>query len=413
MKLKGWLILASAVFLAFAISALALFFLFRQNIAQILGYGAKIMCSAHFVSGRAPDEILAAELDSGFLAPVTIEVSGLEARARFLGMEAVARYKDREGCTLLYPQALPAYSQNTASQNGASPSWQASLGQKSTAFARRPSQAVYEAVRANIDPGTRTVLAWKSGVLIADYSAPGFDSVKTPQHGWSMTKSLSQALLAAMATDGMLDIEAQTALPSWRASQDPRSKITYRHLLAMVDGLNFKEVYGAGGEGVVQMLFAEPSAYRYAAKTEIYYPPGMKWHYSSASTNLVLAAARLSLDPGLAMDSYLKERLLKPLDMQSALIEKDQNGDLIGSSFGYASAEDWLKLGVLYLREGRYKGRQIIAKKWIELAKRPAPSADGRYGHGWWLNLKSSSGENFFPACRRASFMPLGTKVSI
>ena len=60
-----------------------------------------------------------------------------------------------------------------------------------------------------------------------------------------------------------------------------------------------------------------------------------------------------------------------------------------GGHFGggmFISAWDLARFGYLFLRQGRWDGRQVVAEKWIELARTPGP-ANASYGFAnWYLN---------------------------
>ena len=51
----------------------------------------------------------------------------------------------------------------------------------------------------------------------------------------------------------------------------------------------------------------------------------------------------------------------------------------------FISTADHARYGLLFEREGNWKGNQIISKKWIEMATQSSPAFEG-YGYMWWLN---------------------------
>jgi CubicO group peptidase (beta-lactamase class C family) len=72
--------------------------------------------------------------------------------------------------------------------------------------------------------------------------------------------------------------------------------------------------------------------------------------------------------------------------MHSAVIETDLNGTYIGSSYGWATARDWAKFGLLYLKKGNWNGEQIFDPSWSDYVVEPTPTSEGRYGAQFWLN---------------------------
>ena len=74
----------------------------------------------------------------------------------------------------------------------------------------------------------------------------------------------------------------------------------------------------------------------------------------------------------------------------------------------FASARDWARLGLLYLREGDWFGQQILAKGWVAKSLEPAKSSpDKHYGLHLWLKLPDRPGLGE-PPMPKDSFYMLG-----
>lgn len=63
--------------------------------------------------------------------------------------------------------------------------------------------------------------------------------------------------------------------------------------------------------------------------------------------------------------NFTQRRLFLPLGIHSATIETDDNGTFIGSSFMYASARDWARLGQFCLQGGQWQGEQLLPEDWL------------------------------------------------
>ena len=68
----------------------------------------------------------------------------------------------------------------------------------------------------------------------------------------------------------------------------------------------------------------------------------------------------------------------------------------------FISAEDHARFGLLFLSEGKWNGKQLISKEWIEMATAPS-SAYPDYAYMWWLNetdgrMSDLSREGFYAA---------------
>ena len=64
----------------------------------------------------------------------------------------------------------------------------------------------------------------------------------------------------------------------------------------------------------------------------------------------------------------------------------------MGSSYFYASARDWARMGQLMLNGGVINGHRLVTKDWVARATSPNQSEnDKAYGYQWWLNRGNES----------------------
>ena len=107
---------------------------------------------------------------------------------------------------------------------------------------------------------TRAVIVVYDGRLIAERYAPGFNK-DMPLLGWSMSKSVTNALVGILVRQKRLDIMQPAPVPEWQKEDDDRKKITLDQLLRMSSGLKFEEKY-APLKDATDMLFG---SYDFAA----------------------------------------------------------------------------------------------------------------------------------------------------
>jgi hypothetical protein len=361
-------------------------------------YAAKILCSAIFVSERDPASVLASDVavdDLAILRPVDVRVDrgSREVTASLFGLGSRrAVYREGRGCTLI---------------GGADPSW-AAAGVEPSREARRsvldPLESagatapvarasrlgtVVEEAFTEPDPAhlrrTRAVVVVHKDRLVAERYADGFTK-ETPLLGWSMTKSVANALVGILVQEGKIALGDAVALPEWRAPDDPRSTITWDQLLRMTSGLAFREDYSDPLADVTYMLLAAPNAGAYAAAKRLEWPPGTRWSYSSGSTNIIAYALHQVLGEQYA--AFPRRALFDRLGMARAVIETDAAGNFVASSFMYATARDWARFGLLYLHDGVWSGERILPEGWVAYSRTPAPHApDGRFGAHLWLHV--------------------------
>jgi len=233
--------------------------------------------------------------------------------------------------------------------------------------------------------GTRAVVVVHRGAVVAERYAPGFgrDS-RFLSH--SVAKFLLGAVVGTAVRKGLLDVKAPADVPEWRARPgDRRAGITVEHLLHMSSGLRWNESYvDALGDLAVAM---NGRGYRDEAAFVASYPldhePGTHYYYSSGAANLLSGVVRRAV--GGDRTSYLgfmRRELFEPLGMESAEPEFDVAGTWIGSSWFYATARDYARLGQLYLQDGVRQGRRILPEGWVTYTRTPGPAPNNtpRYG---------------------------------
>jgi CubicO group peptidase (beta-lactamase class C family) len=210
-----------------------------------------------------------------------------------------------------------------------------------------------------------------------------------------MAKSMVHAVVGVLVARGALDLQAPAPVPEWRGAGDPRGAITLEHLLRMLDGLDFFEAYVPGGRrsNVLEMLFQDgkDDVAAYAAALPLAHPPGSVWNYSSGTSNIVASAVGRAVGGGRdGMLAFMRSVLFQPLGMRSAAPRFDAAGTFIGSSYCFATARDFARFGLLYLRDGVWEGSRLLPEGWVDHARTPTPASSGWYGAHWWLALDDS-----------------------
>ncbi len=207
---------------------------------------------------------------------------------------------------------------------------------------------------------------------------------------WSMAKSMLHAVVGMLVAEGRLELDAPAAVPAWADPADPRHAITLEHMLDMRDGLDWAEVYEVGGRSdVVDMLFGsgQEDMAAFAADRPPAAPPDTVFNYSSGTSNILSGLVAAVVGAGDPYRRFLSERLFDPLGMRTADPRLDAAGTFIGSSYVYATAQDYLRFGLLYLRDGVWEGRRLLPEGWVDHGRRIRsydPPEDRWYGAHWW-----------------------------
>lgn len=235
---------------------------------------------------------------------------------------------------------------------------------------------------------THGLLIAQRGAIVSERYAPDFDAAAT-HVSWSMAKSVLQGVVGILVREGRLDLRAPIRAAEWSEPSDPRRALTLDVLLRMSSGLRFAEDYlDRGVSNVIEMLFGagQKDVAAYAAALPLDHAPDTVWNYSSGTSNLVARETLRAVGGGpLVYTAFLERELFEPLGMRSARLRFDQAGTWIGSSFLYATARDFARFGLLYLRDGSWDGRRILPPGWVDYARTPTPGSAGTYGAHWWI----------------------------
>ncbi|MCF6167668.1 serine hydrolase [Lutibacter sp.] len=256
--------------------------------------------------------------------------------------------------------------------------------QKDTVFNNVDYNELSKAVENSFRPNkkTRAVVVIYNDQIIAEKYAEGFDK-NTPILGWSMTKSITSAILGILEKQGEISVNQTNLFSEWQ--QDERSKITLNDLLHMNSGLAWDEDYNNISD-VTKMLFLD----RDMSKTQLHKPlvgePNNSWNYSSGTTNLLSGFIRNQFKTHQEYLDFWYSALIDKIGMHSMVIETDLAGNYVGSSYGWATPRDWAKFGLLYLHNGNWNGEQLLSESWVNYTATPTNSSNGEYGAHFWLN---------------------------
>lgn len=396
----------------------------------ISGYAAKVACSGIFVAGRQPDRVLRDDLSSfpTNLASCTVNFQDSSVTASVLGLGSrKAVYRWRLGATLINgmteqavreqhvvrpvaPRLNPdtidwpdgdrlrpfragvslgmaassagAVASSAGDSTGMDRDVALRVDDSGTGMSRLDTMKLRLAVARAFgeggaeSTGTRAVVVVWHGQVVAERYAEGFDR-HTRLAGWSMTKSVMNALAGILVKEGKLNTGAAAPIPGW--SQDDRRLITVADLMHMNSGLRWWEFYG-GPSDATDMLFKEANMGEYAANSSLRHSPGQVFNYSSGTANIL----SLILRKAIGEDYYYRfpyEQLFERTGMYSAVLEPDASGTFVGSSYCYATARDWARFGLLYLHDGIWDGQRILPEGWVKWT-----TTGTSYGALWWLN---------------------------
>lgn len=388
MKKRIWLIIIVLI-----LGGLGYGFKYLIDRAPIFtGYAAKEVASTLFVNGRELQNVKDNDINFSLIPLSSISVDTVEKAVytNFLGFaKQKAVYREGLGCALI-ADGSEEYAKSISSKIPLLPKnpdqvfWPMGDKKRDTTLANIDEKALLEAISAAANTGnTRAIIVAIDTLVMYEQYANGFNK-DSRILGWSMTKSITSALVGMMVKDGKLELNSPAPISEWK--NDSRSEITLRQLLNMTSGLKWTEDYGDISEATI-MLYEKGDVGNYAISSPAIYPPDSVWYYSSGTSNILSLILRQTIGNDQVYWDYPRTALFNKIGMRSAIIETDASGTFVASSYVEATARDYARFGLLYLQNGIWQKDTILSQEWIDFTHTEAPKSNGKYGAQFWLNL--------------------------
>ena len=356
----------------------------------ISGYASKNMASTLFLTNRNAESVTFNDNDVPLIKLADVETNNEQAEASVFGlMKRKSVCLDGLGCILINEDydsnnIIPKPNRNPAKSELPFPYGDSKA--KDTVF----NNVDYDLLKSALDKAfsspdiqkTRTVLVAHKNHIIAERYIEEFNK-ETPVLGWSMTKSVLATLYGILEYKGQIDLNKPAPIKEWQG--DSRKNITINHLLRMQSGLAWDEDYTSISD-VTRMLFLDSDMTAGQAEKEALAEPTEIWNYSSGTSNLLSGILRNQFDTHQEYIDFPYSALIDKIGMHSMLMETDQTGNYVGSSYAWANTRDWAKFGLLYLNNGNWNGQQLFDENWVSYVTKPTAHSDGTYGGHFWLN---------------------------
>ena len=360
----------------------------------ITGYPAKYLCSAVFISNRNPGDVEKLDLNFSFIKYVhnQVDYANKTVTSHFLWGSSKAIYKDGFGAVLsngtdearLIQRKFPSLPHQSFNQDTMSWPFGNVVPESVSGIDKIALKQISKNLigKSSYGGNAFAFMVLHKGIPAVEGYRSGFND-RTRFLSWSIAKSFTNALAGIMVKDGMLSLGQVSGIPQWQS--DERSRITLNDLLQMQSGLKWNEDYGNRSD-VTLMLYNHFDFAGFAVNQALEYPIGDHWYYSSGTTNIVNLIMRRQFNSDSAYYSYTPQQLFRKTGMADAIFETDAAGTLAGSSYIYATARDYARFGLLYLRDGVFNGDRILPEGWVKYTTTPAKNSNGAYGAFFWLN---------------------------
>jgi CubicO group peptidase (beta-lactamase class C family) len=270
-----------------------------------------------------------------------------------------------------------------------------------------------DAVGPYKERGPATGIVLRHGFLVAEWGEP-----ERVDMTFSVTKSFLSTVVGLALDRGLirdLDDLVQRYLPTEHFASAHNSTITWDHLLRQTSDW---EGTLWGKPDWADRPQGEPASWTTRAR----HPPGTVYKYNDVRVNvLALAALHVWRRP---LPQVLRELVMDPIgasntwrwygyenswvNVDGQMVQSVSGGGHWGGGM-QISARDQARFGLLTLRGGKWKDRQILSSKFLALARTPTP-AEPTYG---FMNYFLNTGRKLLPSAPETSFHHLGAGSNV
>ena len=216
----------------------------------------------------------------------------------------------------------------------------------------------------------------------------------------SVSKSFTSALVGIAIGQGKIKGVDEKILDFFPDVQDiqnmdeRKASIRLKDLLTMRSGTDYHE---SGSGSPHYQLNALPKGW------DIFYlnrpmvnQPGTNFLYDSGG--VILMSSLLKRRTGMHADEFAGKYLFPPLGIEKVSWFKNREGHPHTGGGMHLRPQDMAKFGLLYLREGKWEGRQIVPARWIKESFKKHVTLTRRgiwttgYGYLWWIQPPDPDG---------------------
>jgi len=246
-------------------------------------------------------------------------------------------------------------------------------------------------------PAISALLAVRHGYLVFERYYNGL-MADDPINVRSVTKSVTSTLAGAALRSGLLSgLDARTGdlIPDRiPADHDPRvENTTLWQWLTMTSGLQW-DAYGDW-----QRLLDAPDWVEMTLSLPVVGTPGETYVYNTGGSHVL--GVIVAEAAGRPLEEYADEVLFAPLGIRPGEWMRSPQDEVSAGSGLEMTARDMAKLGLLYLRNGEWDGRQIITPEYAQQATTWQSAGDStggwaNYGYQWWVTATNAGYPAYF-----------------
>jgi CubicO group peptidase (beta-lactamase class C family) len=264
----------------------------------------------------------------------------------------------------------------------------------------------------------------KEGKLEYEHYDPKYGT-NTPHVLWSVSKTITGALLGIAVRDGKISLNQHLNefYPRPLASESYQN-IKIENLFFLDTGFLWEERTSSNiaKNSVLNMLYGKGhfDIVDFATNMNLIPEmPGHQWRYSTGTPAITMGVLKQVY--GDDYDNMPWELFFNPLGMKHVIFERDHQGVFNGGSSAFATPREMAKMGYLYLKRGKWNGKEILPEEWLEKTLQVSPgylsegtvirdiTKDGVFGGSIWLNraVKKGFGKPY-PASPEDMYLAIG-----
>ena len=237
------------------------------------------------------------------------------------------------------------------------------------------------------------LLVVQDGKVLMEHYAPDHGA-DVPWVTFSVTKSVTSLLIGAAIHDGYIDSVTDSVvkyLPRLAGSEYGESRV--QDILQMASGIAWNEDYEDPESDVARAAALNGVALTdYLAQLPRVAPPGIRFNYNTAESNLLGEVLRSAI--GMNAAPYLSQKIWQPMGMESDanwLLSLPEDRETGGCCIS-ATLRDYARLGLFALADGVLPdGTRVLPERWMAASTAPSQGYEG-YGYKWWLDADGRYG---------------------
>ena len=237
-------------------------------------------------------------------------------------------------------------------------------------------------------PNIYSLVVIKDGVLVYEkyYKDKGRDD---HVHVFSVTKSVISSLVGIALREKYLsglDQKLADFYPEYYADikEAEKKEISLKNALTMTAG------FEPADKDIVKWITSE-DWFAYTLNEPMIGSPGKEFNYDTGLSHLLSGV--LTKATKMSTLDFAKKFLFEPMGIKNLRWGTDNKGYYGGGHLLELTPRDMAKFGYLYLKEGNWKGSQLVPADWVKESTSTQISFDENSGYGylWWLNEKEDA----------------------